>query len=106
MHRARRSQCKDWHNPEWRDRVLAVISWLEKEATTICVPVGEEAKLEVSTQSVDFVSPVPMERGPLVDCGMRAARRVEHRSAKKNLEPWDDFEWGMINGILSTLRWA
>jgi hypothetical protein len=35
----------------------------------------------------------------------RAARDVERRYGKKNLGPWDDFEWGMINGKLSALRW-
>jgi hypothetical protein len=37
---------------------------------------------------------------------LRAARKVERRYGKKNLGPWDDFEWGMINGKLSALRWA
>lgn len=37
---------------------------------------------------------------------LQAARRVERRYGKKNLGPWDDFEWGMINGKLSALRWA
>jgi PIN domain len=37
---------------------------------------------------------------------LKAARRVERRYGKKNLGPWDDFEWGMINGKLSALRWT
>ncbi len=36
---------------------------------------------------------------------LKAARDVERRYGKKNLGPWDDFEWGMINGKLSALRW-
>ena len=37
---------------------------------------------------------------------LKSARRVELRYGKKNLGPWDDFEWGMINGKLSALRWV
>jgi hypothetical protein len=37
---------------------------------------------------------------------LKAARDVERRYGKKNLGPWDDFEWGMINGKLSALRWV
>ena len=37
---------------------------------------------------------------------LRAAQNVERRYGKKNLGPWDDFEWGMINGKLSALRWV
>jgi hypothetical protein len=37
---------------------------------------------------------------------LKAARQVERRYGKKNLGPWDDFEWGMINGKLSALRWV
>lgn len=37
---------------------------------------------------------------------LKAARSVERRYGKKKLGPWDDFEWGMINGKLSALRWA
>jgi hypothetical protein len=37
---------------------------------------------------------------------LKSARRVECRYGKKNLGPWDHFEWGMINGKLSALRWV
>ena len=36
---------------------------------------------------------------------LEAARKVERKYGKKNLGPWTDFEWGMINGKLSALRW-
>lgn len=36
---------------------------------------------------------------------LRAAKAVEKQYGKKNLGPWTDFEWGMLNGKLSALRW-
>jgi hypothetical protein len=39
--------------------------------------------------------------------GMLAARKkVEEKNGKDNLGPYGDFEWGMINGKLSAMRWA
>ncbi len=37
---------------------------------------------------------------------LRAAASVEKEYGLENLGPWNDFEWGMINGKLSALRWT
>lgn len=37
---------------------------------------------------------------------LRSAAKVEERFGLDDLGPWDDFEWGMINGKLSALRWV
>jgi hypothetical protein len=37
---------------------------------------------------------------------LKAAKRTERELGKGNYGPWTDFEWGMINGKLSALRWA
>jgi hypothetical protein len=36
---------------------------------------------------------------------LKAAERTERELGPDNIGPWTDFEWGMINGKLSALRW-
>jgi hypothetical protein len=42
----------------------------------------------------------------LRQAGEDAARTKEDKYGKDNLGPYTDFEWGMINGKLSALRWV
>ena len=37
---------------------------------------------------------------------LEAARSLEAKYPKGDLGPWDDFQWGMLNGKLSALRWV
>jgi hypothetical protein len=37
---------------------------------------------------------------------LKAAKKMEKKQGKKNLGPYTDFDWGMINGKLSALRWV
>jgi hypothetical protein len=40
------------------------------------------------------------------ELALKAAAKVEKKYGVKNLDPWNDFEWGMLNGKLSALRWV
>lgn len=40
------------------------------------------------------------------EAALMAARDTKKRLGKKNIGPWTDFEWGMLNGKLSALRWS
>lgn len=37
---------------------------------------------------------------------IKAGKKVERKYGKKNLGPYSDFDWGMLNGRLETLRWV
>ena len=51
----------------------------------------------------------PYRPGEILDTvwegALAAAKEVELRYGLENLGPWDDFEWGMLNGKLSAIRW-
>lgn len=37
---------------------------------------------------------------------LAAAQEVINKYGEENLGPYSDFEWGMLNGKLSALRWV
>ena len=58
LHRARRSESRNWWNPEWRDRTLGIVQWLAGDGQDIHISVGSDALLEVEARPISFVSPV------------------------------------------------
>lgn len=68
-HSARRSQCRDWWNPAWRDRIHAALAWLAQPDTVLRIRVSSDSSIGVSLRSVEFVSPLyfrtPKENAPV-----------------------------------------
>lgn len=58
LHSARRSQCKDWWNDQWRDRLLAMMQALAGEASEITVPLGRDLSLRMHKFPALLCSPV------------------------------------------------
>ena len=79
-----------WYNRHWNLRTE-----IENGAHHVVAEKDYSRGPHRSDQILDTV----WERAPA------AAKRTEEEVGLKNLRPWDDFEWGMINGKLSALRW-
>jgi hypothetical protein len=61
MHRARRSQCKNWWNDDWRDRILATVAWLLKGDEHLSLPLsGGSLTGLVGARPLEFLSPVTL----------------------------------------------
>jgi hypothetical protein len=82
---------KVWYNRHWNRRIA-----IEEGRTQI---------VEKETFPVKDHSTRPIQRD-IWEGALKAAKKVERKYGVKNLGPWDDFEWGMINGKLSALRWV
>jgi len=62
LHSTRRSHCKNWWNPEWRDRLLAAMSWLSEGEKWLTLPLGSDTSIKVRKWPVEFDSPVSYEK--------------------------------------------
>lgn len=81
-----------WYNRHWNRRITieqGKIKIVEKET-----PQQQRSRREMTIQR------------DIWEGALRSAKRVEKRYGKENLGPWTDFEWGMVNGKLSALRWV
>ncbi|MDF1633540.1 PIN domain-containing protein [Mycoplana sp. MJR14] len=70
----------------------------------------ETGKTQVVSREIWDGAPLKKQRNMIVDDiwnGMLAAMKsTEEEIGVDELGPWTDFEWGMINGKLSALRWV
>ena len=59
QHSARRSVCKNWWNPHWRDRLTALVTFLSGSTPdAILLRVGRDTAICVSAKPMQFESPV------------------------------------------------
>lgn len=58
MHRLRRSFCKNWWNPRWRDLMLAYTARLANQKGVIEVPAGSQQMIAISPMPLYFEGPV------------------------------------------------
>ena len=65
LHRARRSQCKDWWNDRWRDLIAASVSFLAEGREAVRLPVGSEATICVAARPITLLSPLSFDETSL-----------------------------------------
>jgi len=83
-------------NKVWYDRHQV---WRQKVAS------GENIIYPVGKKPADYQHGTHTPKD-IWDGARKSARKVEQKYGRKNLGPWSKFDWGMINGKLSALRWV
>jgi hypothetical protein len=82
---------KIWYNRHWNRRIAI-----------------DEGRIKVLSDAQ--YSRTPYRADEILDTiwagAIESAKRAEEEIGLENLGPWDDFEWGMLNGKLSALRWV
>ena len=84
QHSARRSQCKSWWNDDWRDRMLAMMTWLAEGSDCITIDCGGSV-IEVAPRPLKFTSPVRLagsSNAVAMDAAERGAVSTEMEDAQ------------------------
>lgn len=65
MHRARRSQCKNWWNDRWRGLIGAGVNFLADNDGNLHIQTGAQATISVSISPLSILSPVSLDESSL-----------------------------------------
>ncbi|MDB5584433.1 MAG: hypothetical protein JWR80_9609 [Bradyrhizobium sp.] len=96
---------------EGREEALASLDDVDHRITILgeAVHESESGKHKVVTEA-EWKMHLKRHQKVTVDTvwqrALAAAKRTEDEVGLENLGPWSDFEWGMLNGKLSALRWV
>jgi hypothetical protein len=62
LHKAKMNQCRNWWNPQWRDRIRAVMNYLAEGKDTIPLTLGSADDLVVNVNNfpLQFTSPISL----------------------------------------------
>lgn len=90
--KARRSECKSWHNDTWLNRMLAAIAFLHDPASThyITVPCGEHIHFTVSTRPLCFRSPISFGLTEIQDTPTLPDDDDDSAAAEEEVDDEDD----------------
>ena len=87
------------------DELCTKIWYNRHQVTREQIEAGKIKIVEKETFPVKNHFKRPIQRD-VWEGALKSAAKVEKKYGRKNLGPWDDFEWGMLNGKLSALRWV
>jgi predicted nucleic acid-binding protein len=87
------------------DELVTKVWYSRHQVAREKVESGETKIVEKETFPVMDYSTCPIQRD-IWEGALKSAAKVEKRFGVEKLGPWDDFEWGMLNGKLSALRWV
>ena len=85
------------------DELITKVWYNRHQVRRDMVESGKTKLVEKETFPIKDHRTRPIQR-EIWEGALKAAAKVEKRFGLENLGPWDDFEWGMLNGKLSALR--
>lgn len=90
QHACRRSQCKNWYNDDWRDRIIATVHFLAGGMAQLRIPLGSEAFAQIDAQLQTIESPVSYVKTALQAALESESDAVQDEYEDEDMEEEDD----------------